>query len=84
MHSIQVICGGLALWATALLLRSMFALQLGSGALCIAFCLLWFVVSGVNMALGMRYAGYSFAEELPFFVLVFSLPVTAAVVTTAR
>jgi|GEM_PF-1351037 len=81
MHSMQVIFGGFTLWATALLLRTL-AAQLGSGALCIAFCLIWFAVSGVNMALGMRYAGYAFADELPFFVLVFSVPVVAAVATT--
>lgn len=82
MHSLQVILGGFALWATAGLLQTMFALRVSSGALCLAFSLIWLLVAGGNMALGMRHAGYTFMQELPFFILVYSVPVLAAVITT--
>jgi len=84
MHSLQVIVGGLVLWSTALLARTMFDVRVGGVTLCIAFCLVWFVASGVNMAMGMYGAGYSFIEELPFFLLVFGVPSVAAVLTMSR
>lgn len=81
MHSIQVILGGFALWTTLLLGRSMFDLRIGDGTLCVAFCVMWLAVSSINLAMGMRYAGYSLGEELPFFLLVLSVPVIAVVTT---
>jgi hypothetical protein len=44
-----------------------------------AFAVLWLVVAGVNMWMGVSRAGYSFAEEFPIFLLIFALPTAAAV-----
>ncbi|WP_050479865.1 hypothetical protein [Herbaspirillum rhizosphaerae] len=78
MHSVQVILGGFALWTSLLLARSMCDLRAGDGALYIVFCALWFAAAVVNMAIGIYGAGYSFAEELPYFLLVFGVPVMGA------
>lgn len=45
----------------------------------IAFVALWLVVAGANMWIGVARAGYSVAEELPIFLLIFGLPVVVAV-----
>ncbi|HEU4343032.1 MAG TPA: hypothetical protein VFU31_15875 [Candidatus Binatia bacterium] len=41
------------------------------------FIPIWFVVALVNMWMGTR-AGYSVAEELPIFLLIFAAPAAAA------
>jgi hypothetical protein len=47
------------------------------GAL-IAFGVVWFLVAAGNMAMGVLKAGYAFTEELPIFLLIFLVPVAAA------
>jgi len=42
------------------------------------FIVLWLSAAGVNMWIGVSQAGYSVAEELPIFLLIFALPVAAA------
>jgi hypothetical protein len=44
----------------------------------LVFIGLWFVAAGVNMAVGVMRAGYSFTEELPIFLLIFSVPAALA------
>ena len=78
MHSVQVILGGFALWTSFLLVRSMCDLRVSDGALCVGFGAAWFAAASVNMAMGMAGAAYSFGEELPFFLLVFCVPVIGA------
>jgi len=66
-----------------LLVRTMFDLRIGGVVLCLCFGLAWFAVAAFNMGLGMHYAAYSFGQELPFFLLVFSVPTIAAAATIA-
>lgn len=42
------------------------------------FIPIWLVVAGVNMWISVARAGYSVAEELPIFLLIFPLPTAAA------
>ncbi|WP_394780182.1 hypothetical protein [Undibacterium sp.] len=42
------------------------------------FLPLWLVVAGCNMWMGVAGAGYTVAEELPMFVLIFGLPAAIA------
>ena len=37
-----------------------------------------FVGAGINMAVGVIKAGYSVAEELPIFLLIFAVPAVVA------
>ncbi|HEY4368033.1 MAG TPA: hypothetical protein VGN07_12440 [Steroidobacteraceae bacterium] len=46
-----------------------------------AFLPIWLVVAAANMWLGVSRAGYSVAEELPIFLLIFALPALAAAFT---
>jgi hypothetical protein len=50
----------------------------------IAFIALWFCVAAWNMWKGVTQAGYSVAEELPIFFLIFLVPVIVALVVKWR
>ena len=49
-----------------------------------AFAAVWLVVAALNMWLGVTKAGYSVAEELPIFVVVFIVPAAAALLIKWR
>lgn len=44
----------------------------------VAYVVLWLVIAAFNMWTGVAKAGYSFAEELPVFALIFLVPAAAA------
>jgi hypothetical protein len=44
------------------------------------FIALWLVIAGANMWVGVARAGYSVAEELPIFALIFGIPAAVAIV----
>jgi hypothetical protein len=46
----------------------------------ILFIVGWCVLAGINMLAGVTRAGYTVAEELPIFLLIFGLPTLAMVV----
>ena len=45
----------------------------------VIFAALWLLIAAFNMWTGVAKAGYSAAEELPVFALIFLVPVAAAV-----
>ncbi|MGH8706948.1 MAG: hypothetical protein ACREVD_02675 [Burkholderiales bacterium] len=45
----------------------------------VAFALLWLGLAGFNMWVGVARAGYSIADELPIFALIFAVPVAVAI-----
>ena len=44
------------------------------------FVVLWMLVAGVNLWIGVARAGYSISEELPIFLIIFGIPAAAAIV----
>jgi hypothetical protein len=42
------------------------------------FIPIWFCLSALNPFLGVKQAGYSIGEELPIFLLIFTIPAGAA------
>ncbi len=50
----------------------------------LVFLPLWFIGAGVNMAIGVRKAGYTVAEEAPVFLLVFAIPALVALLLRWR
>ena len=80
----MVIGVGLVLLAGCLLVGRLFG---GAGALpaaALIFLPLWLVGAGVNMAIGVRKAGYTVAEEAPVFLLVFGVPALVALFLRGR
>jgi hypothetical protein len=80
MHTILVMGGGFVLLGVFLLAGRF----MGDGsalALAVAakwFIPAWFIGAGINMAVGVVKAGYSVAEELPIFLLIFAVPAVVA------
>lgn len=81
MRTLIFILGGFALLAACLgaakLLSNGLADAMRQATL--AFLVLWFVIAAVNMWFGVAKAGYSVAEELPIFLLLFGVPAAVAV-----
>jgi hypothetical protein len=80
MHTVKVIAAGFALLGVLLLIAPrlntggrhpiVFAMKL--------FIPLWFVVSVINLIVGITRAGYSFLQEAPILLVVFGLPALVA------
>lgn len=80
MHTVWVILGGFALLALCLLAGRVFA---GPGAAASiaaikVFLPLWLLGAGINLYIGVTRAGYSVAEELPIFLVVYAVPAAVA------
>jgi len=87
MHTIKVIAGGLALLALFLLIARWIGAPAPALALATAakvFIPVWLVGAGVNMWMGVSKAGYSVAEEVPYFLIVFAVPAAVALVVLWR
>jgi hypothetical protein len=80
MRTLIFIVGGFALLAACFGAARLLSDGIANAvrAATIAFLALWFVIAGANMWVGVAKAGYSVAEELPIFLLVFGLPAVAA------
>jgi hypothetical protein len=80
MRTLIFILGGFVLWGICLGVAKIVASALGATmtAATIAFVAIWFVAAATNMWIGVSQAGYSFQEELPIFLLIFSVPVAVA------
>lgn len=82
MHTIMVITGGLLLLgALALAAKSLGASVAKAG---LWFLPIWLVGAGINMWFGVSRAGYTVAQELPIFLVVFGAPVLAALLLWRR
>lgn len=79
-HTIKVIAGGLALLAVCLLIGRWVGPTPAAGLATAVkvFVPLWLVAAGINMWVGVSKAGYSVAEEVPFFLVVFAVPTAVA------
>jgi len=78
------VVAGLFLLAAATILGRLFSPNFANAPSqsAVGFVLLWLVICGFNLWVGVARAGYAFAEELPVFALVFLVP--TALVALAR
>ena len=72
---------GFLLLAVCVILGKMFSANYPTATLTavVAFVALWLVVAAFNMWTGVAKAGYSAAEELPVFALIFLVPTAVAI-----
>jgi hypothetical protein len=77
---------GFLLLAASFILGKLFSANYPSAltAATVAYVALWLVIAAVNMWTGVAKAGYSFAEELPVFALIFLVPAVAAILVKWR
>lgn len=73
---------GFLLLAACLLLGRLFAAHYPAArhGATVAFVCLWLVISAFNLFVGVSRAGYTAAEELPIFLLIFAVPALVAVI----
>lgn len=73
---------GLLLLAACLLLGRLFSSNYPGAAYSatVAFIVVWLGISSANLWVGVAKAGYTLADELPIFLLIFGLPALAAVI----
>ncbi|WP_372522554.1 hypothetical protein [Sulfuricaulis sp.] len=80
MRTIIIILGGFLLLAVCIGAARLLGSN-GVATMNIAvkvFIPIWLVAAGINMWIGVTRVGYSGTEELPIFLLIFSLPAAAA------
>ena len=82
MRTALFLLAGFLLLAAAMLLGKLFSANYPGATLAatVAYVALWLIVAGANMWVGVARAGYSVAEELPIFLLIFGVPVAVALV----
>ena len=84
MRTLIIIVIGFLVWAVCLGIAKLTSSAGGSASTfattaTVVFAVIWFVAAAVNMWIGVSQAGYSFAEELPIFWVIFLVPVSVAV-----
>ena len=72
---------GFLLLASSLILGRLFSANYPNAPFVatVVYVALWFVIAGANMWVGVAKAGYSVAEELPIFALIFLLPAAVGI-----
>lgn len=80
MRTALIILGGFVLLGIMLLVGRWLGGDSGKSMVVAAqiFIPIWLAAAGLNMWVGVAKAGYSVAEELPIFLLIFALPAAAA------
>jgi len=80
MHTIKVIAGGLLLLGVFLLVGRWIGGGASSALASAAryFIPIWLVAAVVNLWVGVARGGYPVADEVPFFLVVFAVPASAA------
>ncbi len=84
MHTAIVIGVGFIVLGLSLSLGHALGGMTGAARFALYFLAVWLLAAGANMAIGIKSAGYSAAEELPVLLVVFALPAAAAVSTWWR
>ena len=80
MRTLVIILGGLVLLGLAVVAARLIG-GTASGPMVTAakvFLPIWFVIALVNLWIGVAQAGYSVAEELPIFLVIFAVPAAIA------
>jgi hypothetical protein len=80
MRTLLFVIGGLLVWLVCLGIAKIAFSGLASHMriATLVFVAVWFVVAAINMGVGVLRAGYTIAEEMPIFLLIFGLPVAVA------
>lgn len=80
MHTVIIIGAAAALLVACLLLGFAWGGSAGHGLSWGArvFIPIWLVAAAVNLWIGVSRAGYTVAQELPFFAIVFGVPAAIA------
>ena len=80
MRTVIIIVGGLLLLGLCVLIGRLAGAASPSATATSAlyFIPIWLIAAAANMWVGVSQAGYSVAEELPIFLLIFAVPAAVA------
>jgi hypothetical protein len=80
MRTVVVMVGGLATLGGSLLVVRWFDTGWRTPLADVGkvFIPIWFCLSALNLWIGFKQAGYSIEEELPIFLLIFTIPASIA------
>ena len=84
MHTAVVIGVGFIVLGLSLALGHALGGMSGAARFAVYFLPVWLLAAAANMAIGIKSAGYSAAEELPVLLVVFALPAAGAVIAWWR
>ena len=86
MRTFLFLLVGFLLLGACLLLGRLFSANYPSAtyAATITLISLWLGISALNLWVGVSKAGYSLADELPIFLLIFAVPAAAAIILKWR
>jgi len=81
MRTALFLLAGFLLLGACIVLARLFSTNYpaAAGVATAIYLVLWLVVAGFNMWVGVAKAGYSVSEELPIFLLIFGVPAVAAI-----
>lgn len=79
MHTVIIVLVGFAVVAICAVIGRAFGGAAGMATGAAIAVPLWFVGAGINLLVGVKKAGYTVAEELPIFLLVFAVPAAVAI-----
>ena len=81
MRTALFLAAGFLVLGGALILAKLFQQNFPAAATggVVAFGVFWLAVTGFNMWAGVTRAGYSVGEEMPIFLLLFGVPLIAAI-----
>jgi len=81
MRTALFLFSGFLLLAAALILGRLFSANYPAATTVatVIYVAAWLILAGANMWVGVAKAGYSVAEELPVFALIFGVPAAAAI-----
>jgi hypothetical protein len=77
---------GFLFLAGSLIIGKMFSANYpgGTTVATVLFVVVWLIVAAANMWVGVAKAGYTVAQELPIFALIFGVPAAVAVLARWR
>lgn len=84
MHTLSVTAGGLLLLALFCSVGWAFARGQWVRTAALIFVPAWFVVTAVNMWIGVNRAGYTVPQEVSVSVVIFAIPTALALILRAR
>jgi len=86
MRTLLFLLVGFLFLAACVVLGRLFSANYPSAtyAATITFISLWLGISAFNLWVGVSKAGYTLADDLPIFLLIFAVPAAAAIVLKWR
>ncbi len=82
MHTVMIILAGLVLLAVFVVFARIASIRFAR--LLPVYLVVWLICTVINMWIGVSQAGYSVMQELPFLLIVFTVPALVAILWSRK